>query len=617
MIQSITISNVGPHAATTLNLSALTTITGASGAGKSTLIDALGAALGIGDRDGSWLASVTTADSSITVRLDSGHRIHWTPASTQIAAPCDKKGTRYATQKALLPALVALGVLPTAPTTLLRLAFLPGEWLRLAEGSPTDARTLRATLAPVLGDPTAALREALTDAGLSTWTGPTEPKAIDAALSGARATAERAKGAIEAHTATLSAAAFPDPGAAPAATLSAIDRAWDRYDSAAADVAHWEAAEIPDAPAIPSAALSVTLTTLQAAASDWAAYRTALAAQYVADARDAEIATWDTARATLGACPHVPDLPAYARALSAIDADIEANHAAAETGHLCPECSQPLPEEALDAASAKNLAARAALNVERQYAAETRPALVEEWDAANKAANKWRSDVAALGQRPTALRRPAAVTEPTTLEPTQADLAAASEVVTAAQRAEAARAAALRARGQRPADPVAPTDPRPTQAALAAEARAIAAHSEAVTIFGAAVRARIAAERALAEAQARLEAAEKSVADLLAVREAVRSVPDRLARSAEWLTNIAEIVALTEAGVTIMGRNSRRRSTGERVFADAVFRSALLARLGGAMPLIVDGAQDWSDYLPDHPGQMIVLRTAPGAITVT
>lgn len=620
MLTTITLAHVGPHTAAAIPLSSLTTISGPSGAGKSTIIDAIGAALAIGDRDGAWMPGQTTSESAVTLRLSDGHRIHWTPASTQIAAPGEKKGTRYATTKALSATLTALGILPAGVSpALIRLAFIPGDWLRACEGDPKALRAFRDTLAPILGDRKAATSEALTEAGLPDWAGPTTEAEIGTALTAARATVERARGAVEAHAATIDAPAVADPGEAPARPAHAALPLWRSCDAARETLTRWEAITIPPAPATPSADLTTALRALQATATAWEDYHATQAAHAAADARTAHIEAWDAARAALGNCPRVGPMPNDPRPLADIDADIEANHAAAKNCHLCPECGQGLPEDTLDVevARARSLAQRAALNVERHYAAEVHPVLIEEWSAANAAADKWHADLAALGSRPLAPVRPGVFPKPTEPEPSAAAIDAARRAVTAARDAEIARDAALRARGQRPAVPIEPATPRPTAEALAAEAHATAQHAEAATLYRADQAARAIAAREKAAAEARVTDAEASVTDLEAAREAVRTVPGRLAKAAGWLTAIGDTVALTDTGATIRGRSSRRASTGERVHADAVFRSALLTRIGGALPLIIDGAQDWSGDLPAHPGQTLILRTAPTTLAIT
>jgi hypothetical protein len=196
-------------------------------------------------------------------------------------------------------------------------------------------------------------------------------------------------------------------------------------------------------------------------------------------------------------------------------------------------------------------------------------------------------------------------------------LDAISAQAAAANAAQAAHDAAIKARGARPTDPITPTERRPTPDDVATEADAIEAHRCDRATYEADRAARQRTQIVLDRARADLTTAEDAVATTAQVREALRAVPGILAQSAGWRTAIADTITITADGATILGRPTG--STGQRIYADAMFRAALLTRLSELgdhmLPLVVDDRLSWSGELPAYPGQTIALSTSPGPLS--
>jgi len=643
MLTNIALTLTGPIASTSLPLTGTTRITGTSGSGKSTLVRALAHLLGLGDAGGTAPSDILLPGHAIRADLADGRALHMNSAGLLILTPAEAipgaplpRRARLSTAKAILPALVTAGILPPAPPALLRLAFHPGEVIRLATGTPTERRQLADTLAPVMGDPAAAMAQALKAHGVEGWTGPRTEKDLEPILKAQRESAERLRGAIGAHEESLRAEPARDPGPAPTSTLAAVAEAWVAFDRASAALARWEGAEVPAAPdpdLLPT--LRARYTVVKAALAEWDAF----------DRAAAKVAAWEAFPV-----PPEPDMAAldeatetYATEVNlwsnrcrafegwqdagrARAAAIEANEAisganmAALTAHeaicnqlvaasTCEECGHVAAVDLPDSPKMADLQAVPAAP-QRPPEPGPHPERTAEYQAMIDAETAWSKASKARGPKP-----PVSV-EPLTPRPTEA-LGAITEQAAAANAAQAAYDAAIKARGARPADPVTPTEPRPTPDDVATEGDAIEAHRRDIATYEADRAARTRTQAALDKARADLTTAEEAVATTTQVREAIRAVPGILAQSAGWRTAIADTITVNADGATILGRPTG--STGQRIYADAMFRAALLTRLSELgdhiLPLIVDDRLSWSGELPAYTGQTIALYTSPGPLS--
>jgi hypothetical protein len=643
MLAHLSLTLTGPIASTSLPLTPTARITGTSGSGKSTLVRALAHLLGLGDPSGTAPSDILLPGHTIRADLADGRALHMTSAGLLILTPAEAipgaplpRRARLSTAKAILPALTAAGILPPAPPALLRLAYHPGEVIRLATGTPDDRRKLSDTLAPVMGDPAAALASALKAHGVEGWTGPRTERDLEPLLKAQRESAERLRGAIGAHEATLSAEPAREPGPAPVVTLAATSEAWAAFDRASAALTRWESAEVPNAPdpeLLPT--LRARYTVVKAALAEWA----------TCDAAAAKVAAWE-------ACP-MPPAP-DAGALEAADA---AYLAAVKAWSTATEALEQWDVDAAgrDATTEANAATRAAYRAafavhestcKQLVAASTceecghvaditlpdapimgdllpvmdlgpqppapglRPQRSPEHEAMLAAEEAHRSAVKARGPKPPVPVAPLTPRPVDTLDAISAQAAAANA-------AQAAYDAAIKARGARPADPVTPTEPRPTPDDVATEADAIEAHRRDAATYEADRAARQRTQIVLDRARADLTTTAEAVATTTQVREAIRAVPGILAQSAGWRTAIADTITITADGATILGRPTG--STGQRIYADAMFRAALLTRLGELgphiLPLIFDDRLSWSGDLPAYTGQTIALSTSPGPLS--
>lgn len=643
MLTLLSLALTGPIASTSLPLTPAARITGTSGSGKSTLVRALAHTLGLGDPSGTAPADILLPGHTIRADLSDGRALHMTSAGLLVLTPAEAipgaplpRRARLSTAKAILPALTAAGILPPAPPALLRLAYHPGEVIRLATGTPTERRQLSDALAPVMGDPAAALAQALKAHGVEGWTGPRTEKDLEPLLKAQRESAERLRGAIGAHEESLRAEPARDPGPAPTSTLAAVAEAWVAFDRAGAGLARWESAEVPDAPdpdLLPT--LRARYTVVKAALAEWATYDAAAAKvaaweaypmpplpdqdhlDALTRAHDEAVAAWYTATDTWDAWE-----AAHTAALEAVgvNLDLEALNDEALTAHeaicdrlraaaTCEECGHvatvdlPAPPTLRPIQLVPTVPAR-------PPEPGPQPERSDEHQGMINADSAWNAASYARGPKPPAPIAPLTPRPVDTLDAISAQAAAANA-------AQAAHDAAVKACGARPADPITPTERRPTPDDVATEADAIDAHRRDRATYEADRAARQRTQAALDKARADLTTAEDAVATTAQVREALRAVPGILAKDAGWRVAIEETIKIDANGATILGRPTG--STGQRIYADAVFRAALLTRLSELgphmLPLIVDDRLSWSGDLPAYPGQTIALSTSPGPLS--
>jgi energy-coupling factor transporter ATP-binding protein EcfA2 len=643
MLTLLSLALTGPIATASLPLTPAACITGTSGSGKSTLVRALAHTLGLGDPSGTAPADILLPGHTIRADLSDGRALHMTSAGLLVLTPAEAipgaplpRRARLSTAKAILPALTAAGILPPAPPALLRLAFHPGEVIRLATGTPTERRQLSDALAPVMGDPAAALAQALKARGVEGWTGPRTEKDLEPLLKAQRESAERLRGAIGAHEESLRAEPARDPGPAPTSTLAAVAEAWAAFDRAGAGLARWESAEVPDAPdpdLLPT--LRARYTVVKAALAEWATY----------DAAAAKVAAWEAYP-----MPPLPDQDHLDALTRAHDEAVAAWYTATDLSELWgrahAEWSEAMATRAGQVLFHNELVATHNRTCEALTAAATcakcgnvaavtlppapvitpyapisgpgpcppepgpRPQRSPEHEAMLTAEEAHRNAIKARGPKPPVPIAPLTPRPVDTLDAISAQAAAANA-------AQAAHDAAIKARGARPADPITPTEPRPTPDDVATEADAIDAHRRERATYEADRAARQRTQIVLDRARADLTTAEDAVATTAQVREALRAVPGILAKDAGWRVAIEETIKIDANGATILGRPTG--STGQRIYADAVFRAALLTRLGELgphmLPLVVDDRLSWSGDLPAYPGQTIALSTSPGPLS--
>jgi hypothetical protein len=643
MLTHLSLTLTGPIASTSLPLAPTARITGTSGSGKSTLVRGLAYLLGLGDPSGTAPADILLPGHTIRADLADGRALHMTSAGLLILTPAEAipgaplpRRARLSTAKAILPALTAAGILPPAPPALLRLAFHPGEVIRLATGTPTERRQLADTLAPVMGDPAAALAQALKAHGVEGWTGPRTEKDLEPLLKAQRESAERLRGAIGAHEQTLRAEPARDPGPAPVVTLAATSEAWAAFDRASAALTRWESAEVPAAPdpeLLPT--LRARYTVVKAALAEWATYDAAAAKvaaweaypmpplpdqdhlEALARVHDGAMAEWGTATDTWDAWE-----AAHSAALEAVgvNLDLEALNDEALAAHeaICDRLRAAATCEECGHVATVDLPAPPTLRPiqpvptvpERPPEPGPQPERSDEHQGMINADSAWNAASYARGPKPPVPVAPLTPRPVDTLDAINAQAAAASA-------AQAAYDAAVKARGARPADPVTPTEPRPTPDDVATEADAIEAHRHDRATYEADRAARQRTQTALDRARADLTTAEEAVATTTQAREAIRAVPGILAQSAGWRTAIADTITITADGATILGHPTG--STGQRIYVDAIFRAALLTRLSEIgphiLPLIVDDRLSWSGELPAYTGQTIALSTSPGPLS--
>lgn len=593
MIDTLTISGLGPHRATALALvpKGRTVLVGPSAIGKSTLIDAVSWCLWGVSALGKPIPDALIHDGAehleVTVKLGSG------ATYSRRRKRGGKSGTLTKNDATITTAAEwaeALGPLAKR-TDLLRAILAPMSWIPLLQGEG-GGRPLRDLLAQVL--PVDGLRAVVAeDVQLTAAGGLREGDSVSetecyARRKEANARASELGGKLQAaeervRTTAGDRVVQPEPEEAQAAkaTLDAAD-AWARYHQGDAARA-WEArvAELGERPPEDD-----KIAKLRAARDDGrkaaevarAAYETAKAhpPREGAPELDEARAKLATARAALGrrkaagtACPECQqEIPNAAEALAqAEEAEREARE---EHDRIEEECQREHAErveahkaEVKRLKSASDVAAKVATNLEADHdRAAATPSARAKWDAAT----------AALGKRPAGL----VADRPGCPEPSAQEVAHARD-----QQARLQQAAGQRREQE-----------RERREAVAAEERT-----------------RKESEAAKAEAH-RL--------DVLV--DAVRRGPSVLAaRQVERLGDLGPVQIVFPADgaaveVLIDGRPWWTASSGRRVIGDLYLRAALRrAAKMSWFPIFVDNVQDFSGAIPDVGGVTVLLRTEPGA----
>lgn len=398
----------------------------------------------------------------------------------------------------------------------------------------------------------------------------------------------------------------------------------------------------------------------------WTAYNDATAR------RAAQLATVEQARAArdevrrqreaLGPCPPIPvaEIRDALAELERISAQVEparVAYTAAETREAtasrqlaqleahtgtCPTCGQDWAQHAgaVTRATEELTLAREALQVagdalrpllDAQAACAARIAELRQQEAMGR---EWEAKNRAIGPDPSVPVPPAEIAEPAFPRTTEehigwavrteklaADASAALDLWTRRQAQARKDVARLEAELAKLGAEGVPADvPRPTSEEVT-EATAVV---QAATEAGRTARALAEAQRALAEAEGKVQAATAEAVRCQALVECWRRAPSEIAR--------AQVAALGDMGpvtlrfppkeskdtpeieVLVDGRSWRRASHGRIVLADLYLRAAIRRAAGlDALPIIVDGAQDWSGAWPMDaiPGPVWLLRTTP------
>lgn len=590
----LTVSGLGAYpAAVDLRIPDRAEVRGPSQSGKSTLLTAICAALLDTAPEGPLVEEYVhdaAGRADVTLTLPGGPQVEWslTRAGTRGIKVDGDRSPNAAAHRA------ALGLDDLA---IARAILVPQNWLVLAR-SPR-ARALRDVLTAVL--PAVDLRAVVAERCDLRPADPIDLKAAQAAQTSSNRAAAAAEGAL----AALEGAATPAPVQAPpvdrvekARAFLARHDAWSRY---IAELDRWQRVELArqaaaarvDAlgprPPVDEAALSRARTRCRDARADVERARSELA-----------LAGRDLERAQDFVDP------------AAVDARRALDAAKAAPEH-CPTCAQPWP--AVDLAALQARAAEATQAELDERARRVGPASARH-DAAAAA-------VAQAGAREVAAHEALDVLE-----------------------GDARRAAEWdRARAGIPAvDP----GPQPTWEGEPLDSRAVEWRKQAEALLDAAARAAGATEAAERAARDRVvgldrareaAAAARAEADrVAALVEAIRRAPTEAARrGAEALAVALSGTGLElrfaepgddgdEVRVRVDGRPWWLASTGRLVRADVDLRIALrrlaaarypavLGRGYGALPVIVDRAQDWSGEWPSDAG-VWRLATATGDLRV-
>lgn len=646
MFTRLTLRHLGPAAELVIPLDprGRTDIRARSESGKSTIPLAILFALFGTDEEGRALDPALVRDGAdrAEVRLVTGKGAQFGRTMTRtrsytrlVAIPGEEpaKPASDAAMLALLPAVL------TRDAELVRCILAPMAWRTLAEsaGEGRRLRDLLSRLAPAGGDLRAEVARLMGEAKQELLDGdPDDPKAAEAQRSRANAAKDQAIGRLaEAQRAGVAVEAADGPtddhvGAA--GDVQAAYLAWRRHDAAAerietarrarveAQARHATWTERRDVlgkrPADDSERLRAASVALVGARED---DREARAAETRALGA---LVGWNRAAADAEASTTDADLDAARRAETGAAAVLARLEAAGDT---CPTCARPGWEKAASAL-AEAVAAHDAAKDATAAAAKGAPKRKRAAVAAAEGGAKTANDIATRCAR----ARETAAAALVAAETAHAEAIAAGA---AAKSWDAAREMLDREPTipTVPVDLAAPERPRPTDAQVAwadeVESAAVAARGAAQererTARGAAA--------ALDAAKLAATATAKEAARCAALVDAVRSAPSALAgRQLGALGDLGCVsISLVDGGgvdVRIDGRPWRCASRGRRVVADLCLRVGLrrAARMEW-LPVVVDDVGAWTGAWPTVAGPSIWLWTvdevfsssaAPAAVAV-